>query len=319
VDLHVAEGVKINSPNMLFVRNIKIQSQYKGRKDLQKHIQRYDFTRYVYKDKTVHLRNLNNDDKYFIPDLAASVIQQIFLNGYQAKGTKDCSFLTEDALECCRDIIENIGFKNVVDREFLSILHDGNGIEQTIMIIAGCQNPEMLKQRVRKAVTIAKDITCKLSIIFSGENPSIKGFDDIEIFSEAERMEMYFKEFWETDPPNSKIPSSICFVIEKNSHNTKSNIQNCIKGGFIDTKQSMNFIIVSSTFHLIRLATEFENTIMSMETTLKIENLLLAGSENSSYPLKPNDEDAAYVKLMFADIFYYIFNVTKNITKKSIV
>lgn len=304
---------------MLFVRNIKYQSQYKGRKNLQKHIERYDFTRFIYKDKTVHLRNLNNDNEYFIPDLAASVIKQFFLNGYQAKGNKDCSLLTEDALECCRDIIENIGFKNVVDREFNDILHNGHGVEQTVMIIAGCQNSEMLKQRVRKGVAIAKDITCNLSIIFSGENPSIKGFDDIEIFSEAERMEMYFKEFWETDTPNSKIPKTICFVIEKNSHNTKSNIENCINGGHIDPQKPLNFIIVSSTFHLIRLATEFETTIKTMDTQLKIENLLLAGSENSSYPLKPNDEDAAYVKLMFADIFYYIFNVTKNTTKKSII
>lgn len=158
-----------------------------------------------------------------------------------------------------------------------------------------------------------------MSVIFSGENPSIKGFDDIEIFSEAERMEMYFKEFWETDTSNSKIPDTICFVVEKNSQNTKNNIQNCINGGYIEPKKPLNFIIVSSTFHLVRLASEFENILKTMDTELKIEHLLLAGSENSSYPLKPNDEDAAYVKLMFTDIFHYIFNVTKNTSKRSIV
>ena len=81
----------------------------------------------------------------------------------------------------------------------------------------------------------------------------------------------------------------------------------------------MNIIVVSSTFHLIRFSQDIENFIRENKHNTKVKSVLLAGGESTTKLLKPNPDDAHYVKGMFKDIFEYLFNVNKPHTYVSAI
>src|SRR5690606_4664874 len=105
------------------------------------------------------------------------------------------------------------------------------------------------------------------------------------------------------------------------STNSKENVEKTLQRFVSEKDKVYNIFIVSSTFHLIRLAQELESLLSDIFTNekkvdtdlqrTKIENIILIGAEKLETSFIPV-ADGEYMKLMFVDIFKNLANPNKK-------
>lgn len=291
---------------------------YEGRQRFLKHFNIYDFQEKIYPDKKLFFKNIHNKDVTLIPDLAAAICSQLFKSGlFSLKAINN-------AMEYVRDIIQNLNYEFISDEILLARLvkHSSSNVNNLIYV-AGCQSESMLKQRVKKAAQFAYNMTKifdgKISIVFSGRNPTIDNNSTFSIPNESGLMDIYFQQYLKDEmnndgkefDPNLKF-SRMETILENNSNTTKENIRRMfigdnkdgVKRTFLSTEQSNNVILLSSSFHLIRLVKELELYRSKNEIPFKLENIVLVGSEKLIPDIKI--EDDGYIKLMFYELFDHI-------------
>lgn len=266
--------------------------------DLDKYFSKLLFVDCIYPGwlDTYHAAN-----KAFIADLIAANIQKLYEREFVTNK------IIVDGLNCCRDIVQNLGYKNFLIENFKSMLGDEK--TKNIIIIPGCQNEGMLRNRVAKAVNLIKYFEKNLIIIASGANPldNPKGVSKAKIPNEC----LFIRQELETlfQSRDIKVPHSYDELEDSMSSTTEMNIEHSLK--LIDANDAHNIIIVSSTFHLIRLAEALENEltgILSNSGIRKdfIKNIFLMGAEIGGEKVEGSftpTHSSGYVKLMFFDVF----------------
>ncbi len=98
------------------------------------------------------------------------------------------------------------------------------------------------------------------------------------------------------------------FDSESQSHTTKTNIHKFFDGGYVPSGRTYNLIIVSSTFHLIRLGKELKLLLRESTPHTKPAFVVLVGAEDASKRFLISDVE--YIKLMMFDIFDYLVRQT---------
>ncbi len=296
----------------------KKSENYEGRQSFLKHFNIFNFQEKIYKDKKLFFKNIHNKDVTMVPDLAAAICSQLFKSGlFNLKAINN-------GMEYIRDIIQNHNYEFILDETLLAkLVKHSNKNVHNLIYVAGCQSESMLKQRVKKAAHFAYSMTKvfddKISIVFSGRNPTTDNTSPVTIPNESSLMDILFTQYLEDImaaegkefDPNLKF-SKMETIMENNSNTTKENIRRMFIGDtnqgkprhFLSTEQPNNIILVSSSFHLIRLVKELEQFRYKSEINYNLENIVLVGSEK----LEPqiNIEDDGYIKLMFFEIFDHI-------------
>ena len=293
--------------NLLFSNNI-----YYHKAPLFESILDLSITEFL-KDNTPD--NIKKGFDGFIPDFAASVVKQLFEGGYLKEN------LDETAIKICRDIIIDMGYHELTNDLLQNLLQDkrsnGNtsfGEIQNVLMVAGCQDEIMLNRRLQTVIDIIPKFRDNLTVIVSGGNPIKNGADKTDIMDESIRMFNRLEEM--INAQKVQRPPSFDIMREGDSANSIQNIDETIKNYVCKTDKVYNVILVSSTFHLIRLSKELETVLEAIFTEdknksdserLKIENLILIGAEKLDMKFLPV-KDGEFMKLMFDDIYKELFN-----------
>lgn len=258
--------------------------------DLSTYENIYNFIRHIYKDKQKSLKDLNANYPKAIPDIVASSIRSLCDSGFIHRD------ILSKSLTCCFSILSDMGYLEISMREIRNRISNSD----IYIIIPGCQTEEILDNRVNKAVSVFNDLHCTAKFIPSGKNSSRKRTEKCKISNESARI---------ISGLNNKLGSikfeCIPLDIEKCSSSTSENIRNIFESNLIDVNRKFNIIIVSSTFHLIRLARQVE---LRKTRIPNFDNLILVGAETKVDSVV---KMGAYVKSMMFDIYDYLLGLNK--------
>jgi len=251
-----------------------------------------------------------------IPDITASQIQKL----YEKEFLNELSLINE-GLNCCRDLVFNLGYEDVVLCNSVTMEEDGlktivnNPRDKNVMIIPGCQHAGMLTGRVLKAIRILDNFNYNLTIYASGGNPleNPTGPDKVSITRESKFIHNTFYEL--VKKMNIGLIKDFRVVEEGNSYNSITNLKKCLT--MLSKEESHNLIIVSSTFHLIRLAQEVEKQLTIMFDELPqnpnfIKNIILIGAEGIDAKFT-RVKSGGYVKSMFVDVYAELLNYKEQL------
>ncbi|HWZ15468.1 MAG TPA: TauD/TfdA family dioxygenase [Mucilaginibacter sp.] len=246
-----------------------------------------------------------------IPDITASQIQKL----YEKEFLNDLGLINE-GLNCCRDLIFNLGYEDVVLCNSVTMEEDGlktivnDTGDKNIMIIPGCQHAGMLTGRVLKAIRVLDNFKHNLTIYASGGNPldNPTGPDKVSIAQESKFIHNTFYEL--IKKMNIGLLDNFRVIEENESYNSITNLKKCLNR--LSKQESHNLIIVSSTFHLIRLAQEVEKQLTVIfnqgpENTNFIKNIILIGAEGIDAKFT-RVKSGGYVKSMFVDVYAELMN-----------
>lgn len=211
----------------------------------------------------------------FFPDLAASFIQTIYSSGNFEKSLWNIS------LSCIADIILDLGYLELTERGLADRLRVSYTDVENVMMVAGCQDRIMLERRIEKASEVYSKCGDNIRIVFSGRNPNYGTKSTIK--DESIRMENLFFSNMKKLFSDFKM-SNYNTENEGRSKITTENISNLFDGDYLVKNKPNNIIIVSSSFHLVRLCQEIEEYIRNKSPDKQIKQIILIGSEEKSDP-----------------------------------
>ncbi|PZR75266.1 MAG: hypothetical protein DLM73_05775 [Chthoniobacterales bacterium] len=269
--------------------------------DFGDYLEDFDIAKFVYKDKRKAFDKLFARDPAFLADLSAAVFAILARSGYTHKD------VYQKLLECCRDIIIAEGFSEIDEDEMKILLRPtaDEGIPNNVLV-AGCQNNEMLKRRVEKAAQFVSNLGYNCTVIFSGRNPDPSGKTTVKILDESRRMRVQFRELLRHNN-NTPLPRMHDLVPEERSSTTQTNISQLFQQNLLSQTKHNNLIVISSTFHLIRLAREIKTQLVTPKHGRRIAQLLLIGAEDPQHTFYV--QDAPYFKLMMFDVFEHLMRI----------
>lgn len=275
--------------------------------DFGNYLRDFDLAQFVYKDKKDAFDDLFSRDLVFLADLSAAVFAILARSGYTHKD------VYQRLLECCRDIIIAEGFSEIDDDEMHILLRPtaSEGIPNNV-VVAGCQSNEMLTRRVERAAKFVCNLGYNCNVIFSGKNPDPSGASAVAILDESRRMRVQFREFLKENN-NTPLPRMHDLGGEEKSSTTQTNILQLFKGNYLSQTKHNNLIIVSSTFHLIRLARELKKQLALPASNDRIAQVILIGAEDPTHKFMV--QDAPYFKLMMFEVFHYLLGIAGARTK----
>jgi DUF218 domain len=237
-----------------------------------------------------------------LADFAAAVYTQLFKTGYVVKGTA-----FSQPLRYCRDLLLDHGFDEMPDAEISASLHT-QGPNKCLFFVTGCQNELMLERRVDAAVELIARVPKNYDVVFSGGRPNRKS---ARIPREHTRMEILFRQKLRAINRKAELPPMLHTEPEEMSSTTEANIKALLdpreEGKFLIPRsagrdQKNTLVIVSSTFHLIRLV----QALFGSEHFQKYDfaHILLIGGEEQDHPFLW--KDFPYLKLMMVDVFDHL-------------
>ena len=271
----------------------------RGTINLGHYLRQFDFGRYVYGDKRVDFEKyLESSESFkFIADIGGAVFATLFANGYIDKNAYG------NVVHCCRDIIQDLGFLETTLADAMEKMHSiGSRREQVtnLIVIAGCQDEKMLERRVESAVQFVSELKFNCEVVFSGKNSDASGRSRVQIKDESVRMEIMFRDKL-NEVQNGKIPHFHRLGKEGKSTNTQSNMAEVFEEHV--GKNKVNLVIVSSTFHLIRLAQQAIAQVREKGGG-NVQSIILIGAEKASQFFRIYDD--VYFKLAMFDVFHYL-------------
>lgn len=257
--------------------------------DFRNHSPLFNITEYIYHDKRHLFEELLAQHPEFIPDLAASI-----LNGVSSHLKSD---LLVKALRCCRDILLDMDYTETHLDEIKQLTSQD---QDRLIVIAGCQNDDLLQARVEVAAKLFKNLHMSARFIPVGKGPA---HETNRIRDESARIKTILHQ--QLGHHLEIVP----LELEQESHRTYENIANLLGGSYIDATRSTSLFIVSSTFHLIRLAKEVDSrsNVFSIKHP-NINSIFLIGSESG---VNKTVRSASYIRFLFYDIYDYILHKTR--------
>lgn len=258
------------------------------------------------------------DPQELIPDITASQIQLLFVNGHlKSQFVRDC-------LKCCRDLIYNMGYDQLnlatnitlEEDELDTIVNQCSAEIKNVLIIPGCQQEGMLEGRVLKAVDLLKHFKREgLIIIASGGNPLENPKnppDTISTGNEANAIFTLLDEF--IKKLNVKAPPKLIPKIESKSFDSTANVRESISSGkYMNHSEQHNLIIVSSSFHLIKLSRVVEEEVEKIRRINPnfVHNIILFGSEQIEDEFS-TEKRGGYIKSMFVEVYKELLTFYKK-------
>lgn len=253
----------------------------------------------------VHRENREAFSRWFsefrpaLPDFLGAVVSQMHY-----KRHLDHRFIVE-AIEYCRTMIEERGFERTNLRDLALAPPEINHV----MLVAGCQGPAVRKARVQAAFYVLSRLPRHINvrIVFSGRNPA-EPPTRIHVLTHDEATDME-REFDALVDHDQSFREHRNFTVhrEREARTSSENLGNFFSGDYLKDSDTAYLYIVSSTFHLRRLADEAEKCI-AVDERLKetIAKVVLIGAEKD-----PNDEpvmlEPYYVKNMMFEVFLHMF------------
>ncbi len=228
--------------------------------DFSDYLKILNFTDHIYHDKRVDFNKIKKENPTFISDVAASVIGTLAISNCLSDS------LLQKGLDCCSSILHDMGYDEAhIDTLMIDVAHDN----ERIIIIPGCQDVDMVRRRVECAVTVFKGLHRNAKFVASGSNPNRQS---VKIKDEAK--------FIKTELVR-KLDSQIEIIsikTEGESIKTSENIDNLFSGLLSSIAAPTSVFIVSSTFHLMRLANQIGKIAPAHHEILqKLNYITLAG------------------------------------------
>lgn len=231
-------------------------------------------------------------------DVAAAAITILYEFDYTEKDK-----LINIASRFCHDLIEDKSFRVI---ELLE-LHD-LALERrknSILIVPGCQPPDMWQSRVNAAISFLRDIHVNFKVVFSGLHPSITKRKSLKTMDEAVAMKNYFEYSIKGSQKLSNVSRFVVYT-EEFSDTTSSNIAQVMADENIAESEGNNLFVISSLFHLPKLANIIEEYKESKKKTIDLVTLVAAENYLSKNELM---YQPAYVKQLFFVFFNFLLKV----------
>lgn len=256
---------------------------------------------YIHKDKEERIprfvqtkkeSKVAQDDMFYIADLAASAVAKL------ADSNMLRSNLIEQALAFCEQVLTRKGYQQIISQELVDLDTEE---KRCLMLVAGSQNRDMLKQRCRKAAETCIRIQRQFDVIFSGGNPpNGQEHKPVRILSEARELQKWFERYiQELAPRQTRI--NYRGYLEDTAQNTVENIENLFELGFINETESYILYAVSSSYHLLRIADAIWIN-MQRHNQKKILKLVLIGAEKGFHP-ETIAHSSSYVKELMFEVY----------------
>ncbi|SRR6266496_2428547 len=293
---------------MYYTKTLREKQNLVG-KDFSEAQKLLNFMPFIHRDKLERLRDDLASDKSFIADIAASVITQFnYRHWLEPKAIRK-------ALEHCHDILEDMGYRLLG----LQTLHDEvQANNHHVMFVAGCQTRELYESRVRAAFKVLKGVHVPFSIVFSGlhQKPQVGKEHRAKTPDEAGAMERYFDSLI-THAPEFRKHRRFQTHLEKQSKSTEANVTELMSvKGILQKDKTNRIFVVSSLFHLPRLAFTLEDYIAKHRRGFVIQ-LILVGAEDHQGTVAPVCSDQRYIKNLFHTVFDHLLLSAENDTRRS--
>jgi DUF218 domain len=267
----------------------------------------FDLSDRIYTDKRPEWNDLFDKNRMLASDIAASVATALFRGGFM----KNQHFV-ERMLRCCANTVSALGFDEIEKQSFIHAMH---AAEANVVLVLGCQDERMLQRRVDRLVELAMHTSSPFAIVFSGYNP---GTPTVRIKDESTRMRILFENAMERRFRERGLKAKDYETImlpqrsEQNSRNTKQNLDEFLGRNYLNANLKQNVVVISSTFHLIRIAEYFSGCVAGNLHNIKkmVSRVLLVGAEKGvdeflneggETPIRVHDHE--FVKLMMFDLF----------------
>lgn len=224
-----------------------------------------------------------------------------------------------DALWSCGAILQDQGYEIKAITKDIIPTHSFD----VAMLVPGCQTPKMLKQRALVGAQVwcqmmerAENTRCFLS---GARPPNEKR---VTTPNESALMRKEFLEFFarhqNKHPENLDVEMGITardVRCDPKSDTTKTNIRRFVDTIVKDGTSNLRLIVVvSSTFHLIRLAPILEDALANLwrrpNSAPRKLQLALVGAETDEFVSEPEKApliwDPVYMKSLFFEVFKYL-------------
>lgn len=267
--------------------------------DLSLYSETFDFRGLMHKEWRDMLDSqisAGSKDANFICDLSAALLTTIYQSSYSHKN------IFNEALRCCEQIVEDLGYASCDEHSFFEDLAaEKNG--QHVCLVAGCQNDEMIRRRAQKAASLCIRSGKNFDVVFSGLNPGGGKAARFAIQNESMEMKKHFTAHMARHA--SELPLMHRLQFEPESNNTDENLsfffdQHVAK----EYSVPVNLHIVSSSFHLIRLAEALKEKLAKNDYSSNINSIRLIGAEQIDHEFVFGSTfTKRYLKLMLFDVF----------------
>lgn len=272
-----------------------------NRLSLDHHYEKFGFPRESHPHQAAAIRSATNDGALGVFAAADLLASQIALM-YKEELIQRDKFV-ESALRCCKDILIDMGFDSIDVPELVAVAREA---KYNVILTPGCQSYELLRSRVRATELLAYDF-CQgyqeIDIVFSGNNPGDPRRKP-KIHNESAEMKQYF---WELVLKRERSDDlrkylNIDVLVEHASSKSTENIERFLAMKHSQLREASNIVVVSSSFHLIRLAQRLLESIDS-DSAFNVRSLVLVGAETV-----PNRVSmlAVYVKSTIFEIYRHL-------------
>lgn len=271
--------------------------------DLSKHRQAFLFDHLFHREhRESQLQRKSKSEHIRQADFSAAVAAKIIS---QTRSEE----LVIQALHCCRDILLSHGFKETTEDGHAAKTLEFEG--SRVVFVAGCQTEAVLESRIQRALELILELGHKVDLAFAGGAPE----GEVPLIpQESGRMcsiysDMIRGRYRDRDFSGVRkfIDASDVFE-EESSKTTKENMQRFAAEYFRSCDTSPKILyVVSSTFHLLRLAHECLDMLDSHSDKHHVSKLVLCGADAINKPDAHVFEER-YLKLMMFDVYRHLLS-----------
>lgn len=270
-----------------------------NRQDFSDYYNIFNFSGFIHRSQKEKLQTMREESMAMVADIMASHLAIL----YQSEMLKR-ELIVRESLRCCRDINIDQGFDEPVDER--EIVQLGTQTETNIVLVPGCQTQALLDYRVQAIVKLSSELISSFAgveIVFSGSNP---GSPSSKIQNESRRMRQMFWQRWESNIDKVDIQKlmKVDTLVESKASTSIQNIKKFVEAKNQSLRKPCNVFLVSSNFHLIRLA-QAMLAELGAHDNLQVKSLVLVGSEQIERP-DVVSTSMAYVRSMFYEIYDYM-------------
>jgi hypothetical protein len=268
----------------------------------------FNFFYFAHSDHHEMFKSLLRDkqQRYALFDLAACYAAQL-----QYRDMLKLDNFVEHALRYFRLALQTRGYNLATDE---NIVEGSKDFDHTVLLITGCQTPEVRNARVDAAYEAVRCLNVpSVDVVFSGAHPPAAASATdrgprsekypIEP-DEAGAMDVWFSQRRRSDL-HPLAAKTVCYK-ESSSTRTKENVENFLREHRFDPAQDTHLLIASSTFHLPRLADELEAHLSVERPGLK-RITLISAEDHAQAARSELMQHQMYIKQMMFELFRLMF------------
>ena len=256
----------------------------------------------------MHSRSLNalvdEDDLRHAADIAASVLAHA-----HADRSLHANFLKQ-LLEYSHHAVQGRGYE-LESISGLDGLTDSGG--RNIMLVIGCQSLQLMHSRVDEALRSLLALQGRFQVVFVGSNPSGGTFPSA-VLHEAREMRAYFDSRLGSDAGKLGQRVKLEQWIEPETADTRGNVKQFLASKVLHGDDPKRIFLVSSTFHLMRVAAELEVQLSEL-IKRKVTSIVLIGSE-AIYDEWLAHAKPEFIKSLAFEVYYDLLKADNRLRRR---